>query len=138
MNTPTSRFPISLLVACIVLAAAGWAGVIYLTTNNLPTIGSLWMFFVAWLVALTGTAIPFTHYLNKRFSKPMPQDSVIVRQAIWIGIFGATCAWLQLGRALNWASALLLAAALAAIEGFLILRERSKRPFDEPAPPAKR
>jgi hypothetical protein len=31
-----------------------------------------------------------------------------------------------------------LAAALAAIEGFLILRDRSKRPFDDPTPPPKR
>jgi drug/metabolite transporter (DMT)-like permease len=110
----------------------------YLTTQTLPAAPFLWLFFAAWLIALTGTAIPFAHYLNKRFAKILPPDAVMLRQALWVGLFGASCAWLQLGRALNWASALLLAAALIAIEGFLLLRERSKRPFDEPSTPAKR
>lgn len=134
---PSNRFPLSLLVATVVLAALGWAGVVFLTTQTLPTIGPRWLFFAAWLTALTGTAIPFAHYLNKRFSKTMPPDGVMLRQSLWVGLFGATCAWLMLGRALNWASALLLAAALIAIESFLILRDRSRRPFDDSATTAK-
>src|SRR5574341_2233745 len=138
MNDPSSRLPVSLIIAAIVLAALGWAGVVYLTTRTLPTVGPRWMFFAAWLIALTGTAIPFAHYLNKRFARTIPPEAVMLRQSLWVGIFGATCAWLQLGRALNWASALLLAAALVAIEGFLILRDRSKRPFDDSSTTAKR
>lgn len=130
--------PLSLWIATLLLAAAGWAGVIFITNQMLPTVGPRWLFFVVWLMALTGTAIPFAHYLNKRFAKVMPPDGVMLRQALWVGLFGATCAWLLLGRALNWASALLLAAALIAIEGFLILRDRSRRPFDDSAPTAKR
>ncbi len=125
-------------MATLVLAGLGWAGVIFLTTQTLPTIGPRWLFFAAWLTALTGTTIPFAHYLNKRFTKVMPADAVMLRQSLWVGLFGATCAWLLLGRALNWASALLLAAALIAIEGFLILRDRSRRPFDDPSTSAKR
>jgi len=62
------------------------------------------------------------------------------RFAAWPAIVAGllACAWLLLGRALNWASGLLLAAALAAIEGFLILRDRSKRPFDDSATAPKR
>jgi len=135
---PSNRFPLSLMVTTIILAGLGWAGVIFLTSQTLPTIGPRWLFFAAWLTALTGTAIPFAHYLNKRFAKVIPPDGVILRQSLWVGLFGATCAWLLLGRALNWASALLLAAALIAIEGFLLLRERSRRPFDDSATTAKR
>lgn len=138
MTPPPQRFPLSLFIASAVLAIAGWVGVVYLATQTIPTTGPRWLFFVAWLIALTGTAVPFVHYLNKRFTHTMPPDSVMIRQAIWVGIFGASCAWLQLGRALNWASALLLAAALIAIEGFLILRDRSKRPFDDTPPSPKR
>ena len=138
MTPPSSRFPLSLLVATLVLASVGWAGVVYVTTQTLPTAPFLWLFFVVWLTALTGTAIPFAHYLNKRFAKTMPPDAVMLRQSLWVGLFGASCAWLQLGGALSWVSALLLAAALSAIEGFLILRERSQRPFDDPAPTPKR
>jgi len=138
MTPPPQRFPLSLFITGLVLAAAGWLGVVYLATQTLPTVGPRWLFFVVWLIALTGTAIPFVHYLNKRFTRIMPPDSVMIRQALWVGIFGASCAWLQLGRALNWASALLLAAALIAIEGFLILRDRSQRPFDDTPTTPKR
>lgn len=128
-----------LAVAACALAALGWAGLILLFNFAPFNPGTLWLIFAAWLTALTGTAIPFARYLNQRFSKAVPPDSVLLRQSIWVGIFGATCAWLQLGRALNWAAALLLAAALAAIEGFLILRDRSRRSFlDDSATPPKR
>jgi hypothetical protein len=138
MSDAPSRPPFSLIIAAAVLAIFGWAGVVYLATQTLPTVGPRWMFFVAWLLALTGTSIPFVHYLNKRFARGLPSEAAMLRQSIWVGIFGAACAWLQLGRALNWASALLLAAALIAIEGFLILRDRSKRPFDDSSTTAKR
>ncbi len=127
-----------LTVAACLLALGAWVGFVSLTYFTVPSVGPRWLFFAVWLAALTSTAIPFVQYLNKRFSHTLPPDDVMLRQAIWVGIFGASCAWLQLGRALNWASALLLAAALIAIEGFLILRDRSKRPFDDTPPPPKR
>ena len=139
MDSPSPRLPLSLLVACALLLLIGWGGVIYLTSQTLPTIGPRWLFFAVWLIALTGTAIPFAHYLNKRFAKTMPPDSVMLRQSVWFGLFGGTCAWLQLGRALNWASFFLVAAAFVAIEGFLLLRERSRRPpFDDSSTPPRR
>ncbi len=122
---------LSLTLAAWFLALVGWAGVIYLTNFTIPTVGPRWLFFAVWLTALTGTAIPFARYLNLRFGKSLPPESVLLRQSIWVGLFGATCAWLQLGRALNWATGLLLAAALVAIEIFLLLRARSRwRPDD--------
>ncbi|MBI3244785.1 MAG: hypothetical protein HYZ49_21105 [Chloroflexi bacterium] len=117
---------LSLTLAAWFLALAGWAGVIYLTNFTIPTVGPRWLFFAVWFTALTGTAIPFARYLNLRFGKTLPPESVLLRQSIWVGLFGATCAWLQLGRVLNWATALLLAAALVAIEIFLLLRARSR------------
>lgn len=122
---------LSLTLAAWFLALAGWAGVIYLTNFTIPTVGPRWLFFAVWFTALTGTAIPFARYLNLRFGKSLPPEGVLLRQSIWVGLFGATCAWLQLGRALNWATGLLLAAALIAIEIFLLLRARSRwRPDD--------
>jgi hypothetical protein len=122
---------LSLTLAAWFLALAGWAGVVYVTNFTIPTVGPRWLFFAVWFTALTGTAIPFARYLNLRFGKSIPSESVLLRQSIWVGLFGATCAWLQLGRALNWATGLLLAAALIAIEIFLLLRARSRwRPDD--------
>jgi len=131
MKQGSPKTPLSLTIAGWFLAIVGWAGVVYVTTYTIPAVGPRWLFFLVWIMALTGTAIPFARYLNLRFAKTMPPESVIVRQSIWFGVFGATCAWLQLSRALNWATGLLLAAALIAIEIFLLLRARSRwRPDD--------
>ncbi len=56
-------------------------------------------FFVLALIAITGTLLPLVYFFHRRFPDDPPADSnVIVRQALWFGIYGATLAWLQLGR----------------------------------------
>jgi len=132
-----SRLAINL--AAWFLAVIGWAGVIVTTNFLIPTVGPRWLFFMVWFVALTGTAVPFANFLHRRFTGRNPSEVVALREAIWVGLFGATCAWLQLGRALNWATGLLLAAALLAIEIFLILRARSQwKPNDTTTTPERR
>jgi hypothetical protein len=49
-----------------------------------------------------------------------------LRQAIWVAIYLPTLAWLQIGRVLTPAMALLLAIGLILIEWLLRLRERSQ------------
>ena len=113
-------------LATLVLAIGGWAALGYLVMNVVPGPGPRWLFFVVGLVALTGTAAPFVWYLNRRFSRRPVPSGVLMRQAVWVGFVVVTCAWLQLARTLNWATALLLAAGLAGIEWFLRMRERAR------------
>ena len=113
-------------MAAFVLAVGGWAGLVYLVAYTIPGTGQRWLFFVAWLMALTGTAAPFVGYLNRRFAGQAVAPAVLLRQSLWVGFFGATCAWLQIGRTLNLSTTLLLAAGLSAIEWFLRMRERSR------------
>jgi hypothetical protein len=121
--------------AALVLAVGGWAGLYYLVDSLIPSPGPRWLFFVVGLMAVTGTAAPFVWYLNRRFSRRPVPAAVLVRQSLWVGLFAATCAWLQLARTLNGANALLLAAGLGGIEWFLRLRERARWDpgDDEPA-----
>lgn len=49
-----------------------------------------------------------------------------MREALWVGIYFPTLAWLQLGRVLTPALVLLLAIGFVAIEVLLRLRERSQ------------
>lgn len=119
---------LSLTITSGFLTITGWGG-LYLMIfelNIIPDIGPRWLFFVLWLMALTGTAIPFVRFLNQRFAGGMPSAPVLLRQAVWVGFLGATCAWLQLGRTLSPATALLLAAGLGGVEWFLRMRERSR------------
>ncbi len=117
----------SFLFTAVLFGLLGWGGLVVLFTNTLPTIGPRWLFFFLFFIGLTGTALPFTAFLNRRFPSTAPAPgSVILRQAIWIGIYGSAIAWLQIGRVLTVSLALLLAIGLALIEWLLRMRERSQ------------
>ena len=51
---------------------------------------------------------------------------MLVRRALWVGVYGATLAWLQLARIVNVYIIIGLAFGLAAIESLLRLRERAR------------
>jgi len=114
------------LTAAALMAAAGWIGLWLLLTTTLPTAFPRWLFFVCLYLAVTGTALPFVRYLNMRFAHEdaePPTAGVILRQSIWIGMFVAACAWLQIPRVLNPVIAIFLAISLTVIEVFLRVRE---------------
>jgi hypothetical protein len=50
----------------------------------------------------------------------------VLRQAIWVGIYIPTLAWLQIGRVLSVALGLLLALGFVLVEWLLRLREKSQ------------
>src|SRR5688572_14182088 len=108
------------LPAAFILALAGWSGLAALVIYTLPTVGPRWLFFFLSVLALTGTALPFVAFLNRRFPSALPpRPGVVLRQALWVGVYGATLAWLQISRVLTPSLALLLAAGLILIEWLL-------------------
>lgn len=110
----------------ILLMVVGWGGLYFLITQTVPQVWPRWGFFVLSLMALTGTVLPVVYFFHRRFSSEKPAEAnVIVRQALWVGIYGATLAWLQLGRLVTVYVILGLAGGLAAIEYFMRLREKS-------------
>jgi hypothetical protein len=113
--------------ASILLIVIGWGGLAALVFNTLPTVGPRWLFFFLCVLAVTGTMLPITAFLNRRFpSTPPPTTMVIVRQALWFAVYVSTLAWLQIGRVLNIALAILLAIGLGLIEFLLRLSEKSQ------------
>jgi len=123
------------LAAAALLAGVGWVGLGIIVVTTIPTLFPRWLFFALGLTAFTGTTVPFVRLLHRRFTPagvaPTP-GHVILRQSLWVGLFGATCAWLQLGRVLSLPVAFLLAVGLIAIEWFLRARDRSRRPAAPP------
>lgn len=117
---------LGLYLAAFILFLGGAVGLYQLIMFQIPTIGPRWLFFVVLVMAVTGLVVPFVHYLNRRFSRSLPPANVLFRQSLWVGIYAAILAWLQLGRALAPINALLILAGLVAIEVFLRLRERSR------------
>ena len=122
-SPPVSSF----LITAFILILVGWGGLFVLVNLTLPTVGPRWMFFFLFFLALTGTSLPLVALLNRRFpSTPHAHAGIVIRQAIWFGVYGSTLAWLQTGRVLTSALALLLAVGLFLIEWLLRLRERSQ------------
>jgi hypothetical protein len=124
---------VGLLIIGVIMMIGGWWGLYLLITSTPPFIGPpMWGFFVLLHIATTGTVLPFVRYLNVRFT-PINADltpsGVIARQSIWIGVFVATCAWLQLlkspngDRVLSLPVAFFLGLILVVIEFVLRSRE---------------
>jgi hypothetical protein len=115
------------LPTTVVLCLIGWGGLLLVTFLTLPTLGPRWLFFFLGVLAMTGAALPLVYFLHRRFpSTPPVEPDGILRQAIWVGIYGGLIAWLQLGRVLNPVAAVIIAAVLALIEGLLRMWERSR------------
>lgn len=127
MKTSENKFLHTYLPLSITLTLLGWGGLFLVIRSTLPTLGPRWLFFFLGVLAVTGPALPIVFFLNKRFpSDPPVQGMVILRQALWVGVFGSTLAWLQLGRVLTPGLAAILAGVFVLIEFLLQLFERSR------------
>ncbi len=131
------------LISTLVLMTVGWGGLaaLILVLNEPPLVWARWGFFALWFIALTGTALPIMYLFNLRFvSDPPVEPHAIVRQALWVGAYGSTLAWLQIGHLVTLWVWIGLAGGLIAIEYLIRLRERSRwRPpttVDNPDYPA--
>ena len=108
------------------LILVGWGGLYVIINQTLPFVWPRWGFFFLLLMGLTGTVLPIVYFFHRRFPGEKPAESnVIVRQALWFGVYGTTLAWLQQDRLVTIYVILGLAGGLAAIEYFIRLREKA-------------
>lgn len=127
MDSQQLRFQ-NYLSSILTLVLVGFGGLAALFYFSLPFVWARWGFFVFGIMALTGIALPIIYFLHRRFpSEPLAESNVIVRQALWVGVYGATLAWLQLGRLVTLYVILGLAGGLIATEYFIRLREKANR-----------
>jgi hypothetical protein len=133
-DRPTFRTFLPSSITLLVLGLGLWALAFF---GLKPTVWARWLFFFGWDLALTGLAMPAAWFLNLRFpSKPPAEPHVIVRQAIWVGVYTATLIWLQKDRLVSLGMAFGLALGLIAIEYLIRMRERSRwKPAPAPEPP---
>jgi hypothetical protein len=128
MKNNTSYLPVrDFLVSSLILVITGLGGLFAVINLTEPSGGTRWAFFFCSVLGLSGLALPGIAFLNAYFgSTPPPNQAVIMRQAIWLGIYLPSLAWLRIGRVLDLSLAFLLAAGLILIEWLLRLRERSQ------------
>jgi hypothetical protein len=117
------------LTSALFLMALGWGGLALLifVYGVPPLVWARWGFFALWFTALTGTALPIMYFLNLRFpSNPPVEPHAIVRQAMWVGVYGALLAWLQLGRVMAFWMWIGLGGGLVGVEYLFRLREQAR------------
>jgi len=113
-------------LSSLALMLLGWGGLYLLISYTRPFVWPRWAFFILVMLAVSGLALPVVYFFHRRFPGEKPAEAnVIVRQAMWFGVYGATLAWLQLGRLVTVYVILGLAGGLGAIEYFMRLREKS-------------
>ena len=114
------------IIPTLILLLIGWGGLYAIALFALPFVWARWGFFALWVIALTATSFPVIYFVTTRFSSEKMEPQVLVRRALWVGVYGATLAWLQLARLVNVYVILGLAFGLVAIESLLRLRERAR------------
>jgi len=122
-SSPTYR---SLLISALILATAGWTGLLLLVMSTLPTVGPRWLFFFLFTLASTGTSLPFIWMLNRRLRPDsFASPAVLLRQSLMLTAYFELCLWLQVNRSLTLSLAMLLGMGLLAMEWLLGVLERS-------------
>ena len=110
----------------VILLIVGWGGILVLMNGTQPTIGPRWLFYVLFVSAVTGTALPFVVYLNQRFPTDPPVTSrVLVRESLFFGVYSSILVWMKFGQVVNFGLAVLFLLGFVLLEAFLRLRESS-------------
>jgi hypothetical protein len=135
------------LASAISLFVLGWGAMAFAILTLSPTVWARWLLFFGGTLGLTSLGLPIMWFLNLRFrSDPPAGAGVIVRQTIWLGVYGAVLVWLQQVRLVTLWSSLGLAAGLVAIEYLIRMREKARwqpkpisdeQPSAESLPPSK-
>jgi hypothetical protein len=129
------------LASTISLFILGWGAAVIAIIMLTPTVWARWLLFLGGTLGLTSLGLPIMWFLNLRFkSNPPAGAAVIVRQAIWVGVYGAVLIWLQQVRLVTIWSSLGLAAGLIAIEYLVRMREKARwqpKPIPEEPTPAE-
>lgn len=127
MSTTRPASPAAYFPTAAFLFVVGWGGWLYITNFTPPTLSPRWLFYFFIVVAVTGTALPVTAYLNHRFPNSPPVNTkVVMREALWFGIYSSTLLWLSFGRVYSITLAIILLLGLSAVEWLLRMRERSQ------------
>jgi len=117
----------SVVPLALVLGIPGWIGLTYLMTRTIPDLGNRWLFFIALVFAVTGTAVPIVAYLNRVATPFGPATfEIVARESTIIGIYAGILLWLNKGQVLSFGLAIILAVGLILIELLLRLRYRSE------------
>jgi len=91
------------------------------------------MFFFFLTIIGAGIALPISYLIQRRFANQVILSKVLIREAIFFGVFLALIAWLQLGRILTNLIIILISIGFILIEMLLRMAENATFKADENA-----
>jgi len=122
----SNRF-LPVFITSLILILLGAAGLGALFIYTVPTIGPSWLLFFLVTLLFSGLVLPVVYYLHIRFpSNPPVSPAVVIREALWFGLYVDIILWLQFGKVLNPGLAIFIAIGLLMIEILIRMRERSR------------
>jgi hypothetical protein len=111
----------------LILFFFGGGGLALLITQTRPTAPARWAGYALFALALAGAALPVIYFLHWRFPETPPaKDTVLVRQALSVSVYGTLLLWLQQWRMATTEIVFLLAIGFIVIEWLIRFRERSR------------
>jgi len=114
-----------MLVTSLLLGVIGLGGLFFLFFNLEPTLGPRWLFFFFLTISGSGAALPVVYIIHRRAATQYVPAKVILREAIFFGVFLDLWAWLQIGRIASNLIVLILAGGLILLEVFLRMAEKA-------------
>lgn len=111
------------LFAAIILFVCGLAGLAVVIFFTEPLLAPRWLAYFFLTLLAAGLSLPFVYIFQRRIAKAPVPDSILVREALWFGVFVDLVVWLQLGRVLNGLLAVFLAGGFMILEVLLRLAE---------------
>jgi hypothetical protein len=119
------------LFPTILMFLGGWGGLALLFYYTTPTLWARWGFFALVVIAFSGLTIPISYAINRLISTSF-EPRVIGRQAIWVGLYAAILAWLQIPRILDFTTGLWLAIGIIVVEYLIRWREQAIQAAENP------
>ena len=119
------------VIISVVVVGVSFYSLNYVVNNIWPTpqriVSQPQLLFLAFtFLGLSASTVPISAFFNQRFAKEgwFDRDKTrLVRQGVWVGLFGVVLLYLQLLRALNWTIVLVLGGVFILIEIFFLTRE---------------
>ena len=120
-----------ILIAALILVFIGLAGMVVIIFFTEPTLGPRWLGYFFLTLLASGLVLPFVHIFQRRVAKQPVADGILIREALWFGIYVDLVAWLQLGRVLNGLIVIFLAGGFIVLEVLLRMSETALFKADE-------
>jgi hypothetical protein len=122
-----------ILISSVFLTILGGGGLAFIFIFYKPTLGPRWMFFFFLTIIGSGIALPVSYLIQRRFANQVVLSKVLIREAIFFGVFLALIAWLQLGRILTNLIIVIISIGFILLEMLLRMAEKATFKADENA-----